>query len=313
MNQGFNTILNFFMRNNKLRTFVFFFLVSSLLWIASQLTKNYYYTFKLPIVYQHLPDAYYKGFLPNDTLLVTIKTSGYQIIKNKISKPELKIDVQKHHLLKSHQWQPVNFKNKIQNLLGNNSQIINLNPKKIPFKIHHVSKKHVPVYPDINLNFKPGFKNTKPAEISPDSIWIYGNKNIIDTIKQLKTRHYDIKNLDRDLDMTLELIKIDGSKYNTDKINYHIPVSEIIEGETEVKLKVKGAPEHFTILLFPEKIKLKYKYFKDHSSVIEPRTFTAIVQYQPKQKYWQPIITTKPDKIFDLHILPNKINYLIKQ
>ncbi len=312
MNNRFNLILNFLMKNNKIRTFIFFFFISGLLWIAAQLAKKYRYVFKLPVNYEHLPSEYYKDFLPNDTILVTIKTTGYQIIKNKIEKPVLKIDISKQGLLTKKQWSPAKYRNKIKFLLGNNSQIEEITPKKVLFKIHRINRKHVAVQPQVVINFKNGYKNTKPAEFSPDSIWIYGDRNILDTMKQVKTKLYRFKNIDHDINMTLTLQPIKGLKYSTNKISYHLPVAEIIEEEIMLPLKIIGKPKDLEILLIPKKIKLKYKFFKDHMTEIQPQDFEVIVNFRPGQDVWQPVITKKPVNTFDIQISPRKINYLIK-
>lgn len=313
MNRRFHLILNFLLRNNKLRTFLLFFFISFLLWLGVQLNRKYIYEFKIPVVYTNLPTSYYKGFLPNDTLNVKVKMTGYQILKNKLLKPHLLLDVQKYNIVKHKQWHPDDFLNQINNLIGNNNQIINISPRTVSFNLTSVHKKQVPVIADVSLKFRPGFGPKSKPQLQPDSVWIFGDQPIIDTIKFVKTRHYDINNIDKNVNKSLVIKTKEGVKFNVSNIKYQLPVSEIVEDEVRLPIQIKGKPEGVRLLLFPEKIKLKYKFFKENVNLVNMDHVKAVVDYKPDQKTWKVSLNHKPPGIFDLQLLPGEITYLIQK
>ncbi len=275
--------------------------------------RTYVYTFKIPVQYNHLPDRFYKGFLPHDTIMVQVKTNGYLILKNELEPSVFTLDIKKNNLLFQKKWQPEKFKYQINALLGERVQIISIKPKTILFRIKAVHKKKVPVTADVLIHFKPGFKNRSKAILKPDSIWIYGEKPTIDTISIVKTRHYDIKDVGKNVSKMMKIKKLAGVKYNFDRVSYQLPVDEIIENTITLPVAVIGAPKNLKILLFPKKIKLKYKIFKNKFKQIAPSDFQVRVSYNPKQNQWQTYLGRHPKGTFDFSISPDKISYLIKK
>ena len=313
MNHRFSIFLKFLTRQNKFRTFLLFFLISALFWVLMQLGKSYVYTFKVPVSYQNLPVNYYKDFLPNDTLSVKLKLSGFKILRYKISKPVLKIDVQKNGLLDKHLWNTTKHLSRIQGLFDENTRIISVSPEELSLQIKAVHKKQVPVYPDVSITFKAGYKNKQKAVWQPDSLWLFGQPDILDTITKVHTKTYRFDKIDHNIDKKLIVKPIEGVKYNTQSIHYRLPVSEIIEDTLSLPMTILDKPTHTRVLLFPEKIKLKFKVYKEKYKHLNPEDFQIAVDYHSKAKYWVPKLIKYPEGTFDFSFTPDKISYLIKQ
>ena len=312
MNRRFSIFIKFLTRQNKFRTFLLFFLIAALFWLLMQLGKSYVYTFKVPVRYHNLPANYYKGFLPNDTLSVKLKLSGFKILHYKMSKPTLNIDIQKSGLLDKHLWKTTKHLSTIQALFDENTHIISVLPEKLSLKIKAVHKKQVPVNPNVSITFKAGFKNKQKAVWQPDSLWLFGQPAILDTITQIRTKTYRFNKIDHDLDKKLIVKPIKGVKFNTESIRYRLPVSEIIEDTLSLPVTILNKPAHTRVLLFPEKIKLKFKVFKEDYKRIKPEDFLVAVRYRYNSKYWIPKLIKYPAGTFDFNFTPDKISYLIK-
>ncbi len=288
-------------------------MIAALFWILMQLGKTYVYTFKVPVSYQNLPPEYYKGFLPNDTLSVKVKLSGFKILRYKISKPVLKIDVQKSGILSKHLWKTANHVSKIRALFDENTHLKSVLPETLSLQIKAVHKKRVPVFPDVQVSYKSGFKNKQKAVWQPDSLWLFGQPDVLDTIIQVQTKAYRFNKVDHDLDKILKVKNIKGVKFNTTQIRYRLPVSEIIEDTLSLPVTILDKPTRSKVLLFPEKIKLKFKVFKEDYKRIKPQDFQVAVTYHAKSKYWIPKLIKHPAGTFDFSFTPDKISYLIKQ
>ncbi len=288
-------------------------MISVLLWLGSQLAKTYTHVFNVPVVYKNLPKKYYKGFLPNDTLYVKARLTGYRILKNKIAPPVFYLDVQNNDLINEQQWTPFTYKNQISELLGGDNRIVTITPELIHFDIRAVDKKKLPVVADVDLSFKPGFAPVKQAELKPDSVWAYGSSRVLDSLTQVTTRHYDINNIGKNVSKRLTIKKINGVKFNVNEVAYNLPVSEIIEGQTQVKLYVKKLPSGLNIILLPETVTVKYKYFKSDLDQINLNSLKVSVFYKPQKKYWKIVLDRPVNGIFDVQFIPEKVSYLIKQ
>ncbi len=312
MNRRFRIFFKFLTTHNKFRSFLFFFLISTLFWLLMQLSKNYEYTFKVPVTYVNLPDKYYKGFLPNDTLSVKMAISGFKILHYKLVKPSLTIDVQKSGLIQGKVWKVKAHLSQIRSEFDEISRILSVEPAQLSLHIKAVHKKQVPVEPLVIVNFKPGFKNKRDAEIKPDSIWLYGQPAILDTITQVETKAYRFKEVDKTIDKSLKIKHINGIKFNKTSVRYRLPVSEIIEDTISLPVQIKGKPAKVKVLLFPGKVKLKFKVFKETFKNIKSGDFRVEVVYRPELKYWVPKLVKRPVDVFDFNIQPDKITFLIK-
>ena len=278
-----------------------------------QLSKTYEYTFKVPVSYVNLPKQYYKGFLPNDTILVKMKLSGFKVIRYEISKPVLKLDVQKTELLQGKAWKVTDHLSKIREIFDEISRIVSVEPGQLKLQIKAVHKKQVPVKPLVSYEFKQGFKNKKEAELEPDSVWVYGQSAVLDTIKEVKTKTYNFIKVDKDIDFQVELVQLNEVKYNTNSVRYRMPVSEIIEDTMTLPVEISGKPAKINIFLFPKKINLKYKVYKEAYKNLKSGDFLIEVAYNPALKSWKPKLVKHPIEVFDYSIKPEKISFLIKQ
>ena len=303
----------FLITRNKFRSFLLFFFISTLFWLLMQLSKTYEYTFKVPVSYTNLPDQYYAGFLPNDTLFVKMSLSGFKILRYKLVKPSLKIDVQKSGLLQGKVWQVKKHLSQIRSIFDEISRIVSINPEQLSLHIKAVHKKKVPVEPLVFIEFKQGFINKQKARIIPDSILIYGQPAVLDTIKQVETEVLRMKDVDKNIDKTLKIIPLNGVKFNKNYVNYNLVVSEIIEDTMNLPVKISGKPKNVEILLFPRNVQLKFKVFKEVYKNLNPEDFRIEVRYQPELPYWVPKLVKHPVDVLDYQIKPDKISFLIKQ
>ena len=278
-----------------------------------QLSKTYEYTFKVPVFYTNLPDQYYKGFLPNDTLSVKMQLSGFKILHYKLVKPSLKIDVQKSGLLQGKVWKAKEHLSQIRLIFDEISGIVSVEPGELTLHIKAVHKKKVPVMPLVFIEFKPGFINKRKASIMPDSVWVYGQPAVLDTIKRVITETLRLKDVDKNIDKKLRIRTLTGVKFNKTYVRYRLQVSEIIEDTIRLPVKISGNPKNIEILLFPRKVELKFKIFKEVYKNLKPEDFKVEVMYQPEMSYWIPKLVKHPVDMFDYQIKPDKISFLIKQ
>ena len=278
-----------------------------------QLSKTYEYTFKVPVFYTNLPDQYYKGFLPSDTLFVKMQLSGFKILRYKLTKPSLKIDVQKSGLLQGKVWIAKEHLSQIRLIFDEISGIVSVEPGELALHIKAVHKKKVPVVPLVFAEFKPGFINKRKARIIPDSVWVYGQPAVLDTIRQVTTEVLRLKDVKKGIVKKLRIRPVTGVKFNKTYVRYRMSVSEIIEDTLGLRVEISGKPKNVEVLLFPPKVELKFKVFKEAYKNIKQEDFKVEVMYQPEIPQWVPKLVKHPVDVFDYQIKPEKISFLIKQ
>jgi len=319
MNSRLSVFFNFLLKNNKLRSFLFFFLVSLLLWLLSQLSKNYYYTLKVPVIYYNFPADTYSDIAHVDTLKVRIKASGYQIIGLRIKKNVLKFDVKKHDLIRKKIWYPKTLKNQIQyEVTGFSNTILNISPDTIYFKENDWNKKKLPIRPQFDITYKPGYKNTEKYTLLPAFVWVFGSQENLDTLRFINTKNYHFDKVSVDVDRDLELLIPSDLKSNIKKTHFHLPVDQFLEDTLTLPVQIINFPKNQKIIIFPDKALVKYKLFSKDYKRLSPDDFKLVVDYNKKIKTedeWRlvPQLIKYPDVIFDYQISPKNIAFLIKK
>ena len=64
------------------------------------------------------------------------------------------------------------------------STILNLiSPSKLTIPFSALKRKKIPIIPPSQIDFKPGYERAGNWIIEPDSVWVYGPSQKIDTLK----------------------------------------------------------------------------------------------------------------------------------
>jgi hypothetical protein len=318
MSKKINYFINFLLRNNKLHTFVLFFLLSAFLWFVSQMGKTYRYGLSVPVYYNNLPqDMLINPEMP-DSLYLKIQASGYQILKNKILKPSIEIDYNKIHPDDKNQWQPVKNLHIIKEQLGNELIILQVSPETLKIVQQNNGKKQVPVSVRVSVHYKQGYKNSDTAQVTPDKIWIFGTSGSLKNIDTVYSKTYTFDKVDKDIDFNATLVIPEGVKTNIRKVRYHLPVSMFVEDMQKIDLRAVHVPASYTLIPFPGKVTVKFKVFKKDYGKINKNDFDVIIDYNNRFMegkdtllYVKPV--KYPKQIFDLQILPEKIAFLLKK
>ncbi len=139
-------------------------------------------------------------------------------------------------------------------------EIIIVSPQNIYFEFSTVTSKKVPVKPNVEFNFEKQFQLSDSLRLKPDSVFVKGANEVIDTIEFVTT----------------ELCKLDGiNQSQTIKVNlinpWKVQDVDLSENETELTLNVErftestigipisiGSSDGLEIKTFPEKVNITY-------------------------------------------------------
>ncbi len=305
---------NFFIKNNKFRNFIFFLFISFLLWFFTQLAADYTYTVNIPVNYidknnNVLPDDYNK-----DTIKVVIKTSGYQLLKLKFQRKKLYIP--ENIINNKNTWKPLDEINRIKKLFDDNVQMTKIYPEKIEVINRNIERKKVVIVPKIIIKTKKGFSILGKSKIEPEQIYIFGKAKNLKNIDTIYTRPYKLNNISQNIKKELELEIPKSIKTTTKSINYNLKIDEIVEGEKNIEVKIINNKTNRSIVLFPKKVKLRFKYFKSDFDSIQNKNISIVfdannISSKDTTAYLR--LENSINKIFDTKISPNPINFLIQK
>ena len=156
-------------------------------WVAVTLSHTYNFKVKQVLAYKNVPKKRAFHSLQSDTVDVTVKGTGWQMLFSKMNSMNSAIKVDLHSLeyedyvLLSDQVKAINKSKEYKH------EIISFDPDTLYFDFSHRRVKRVPVKLVMSLKYQQQFAQSDDIIIKPRYITISGPSNVIDKISFWKT------------------------------------------------------------------------------------------------------------------------------
>lgn len=301
------------------KEFFGFLIASILIWLIINLSKKYETSIYYNIEPTGLPDNKILKKLPEQSLNILIKASGFELFSQNFSSKNVKIDISNSLPLKNsnHYILTANQFLKIQKQLPKGLKVQKIVPDTIKLKIETLSTKKVPVIADVSISYKLGYSSSSAISIKPDSVLISASEEQLATITNLKTEKTEVENISEDFSKTINLMlpKDKNIKTNVKKVIVSSSVDRFTEGTLEIPITIKNLPDNLKINIFPKSANVIYKAGLKKFNLIKPESFTVECDYQEVIKnelsYLIPKLVNKPKEASSVRIVPEKIDFLI--
>lgn len=141
---------------------------------------------------------------------------------------------------------------------GNNASITSVSLDSLQLYYTTNPGKKVPIL--VNCHVYPASGSTLEGSISasPGSVYIYGNKETLDTINYVGTEAMTLRDLSETTAMDVKLRKIKGVRAIPSKVVLTIPIEPLVQRQAMVTVEAVNVPEGDGMLLFPSKVPVEY-------------------------------------------------------
>jgi hypothetical protein len=207
---------------------------------------------------------------------------------------------------------PIN-KNEVESQLESHLNIIDIYPDTIFVYTSKKELKKVPVKHNILVNLNKNYWLKNEIKIEPDSLVIKGNKRDLNKINFLETEELKLLNVDNKKTGTIYL-KENLFFSNKTELSYEIDVEKYTEGEIKIKIETVNFPTNKEVLLFPNRLKLRYLVSEENYNKIKEEDFKIICDLENidiKSKECFVSIIKKPKNI-QIAEFNKKIKFLIQ-
>ncbi len=241
-------------RQKKLGIFAIFLLFSSLMWFLTKLSKTYTYKVAFNIDYENVPEEKLLLNNPINTLDVIVAASGFKLFNYNFFKKNLRID------LSSYEDPGRGFyilENDLEEEIR--SQYNDLVLKRVLADTVHIlyginKEKFVKIIPKLNLSFDSDYELYDAIKITPDSIWILGPENIVDSISTINTVEYTSENVSENINTKLDIEVPNNSKdmtFQVKTVEVNVKVEKFSEKIMELPITVNKVPDSLSVRTFP--------------------------------------------------------------
>ncbi|MCK5639092.1 MAG: YbbR-like domain-containing protein [Flavobacteriaceae bacterium] len=309
------------LKNNKrLRVFLLFFLLSFLFWMLIKLSKNYISDVEFNLVYTDEPKNKLFEKNPDEKVVLTLKTMGFKLINYGLKKRELNYSLNDIKKIKGSNYYSLTKSNinLLQAQLSAETTVLKIKPDTLYFEFGVKKSKKVKIISHVNLQFKPGYNLVKEQTIEPDKITISGPENVIDSINEIHTEIIELNDVSESFINKINLVSPTNSiSLSSDHVTIKGNVEKITEGTFLLPYKVINIPNKYLISTYPKEVKVIFQVaLKDYNKISE-NSFKIECDYKQTDdnnlEYLIPKIVEKPEILFDVKVVPNKIEFLIKK
>lgn len=127
------------------------------------------------------------------------------------------------------------------------------------FTFNSVEYKKVPVRLTSNISYKPQYMAVGGIKLEPDSVLIYGNKEIIDAVNYVASDVVRLHNLDCEIYGKTRLKPIKNVRMSVEQAGYSISVVRYVQREVTLPVRTENVPKGTVMKVFPNSATLHYR------------------------------------------------------
>ncbi|MFN4122276.1 MAG: hypothetical protein ACK4GL_03100 [Flavobacteriales bacterium] len=192
---------------------------------------------------------------------------------------------------------------------------IDIHPDTIFVELKNKEFKKVPIKVNLDYSFHKQYGFMKPLEITPDSIDISGDAEIISRIHHVETEIFSKHNIQSSFQKTLKLISIEGVNMNPSQIELNFSVEQFTEQLLEVPVKLKNLNGLDSLILIPNIVKVTFMIALHDFVRVQNSDFLveadAAIALSNRRGTVDLELTKFPNYIRNPRITPEKAEYII--
>jgi len=306
--------------------FSFFLLLSFIFWFLNALSKDMTGMIDYPVRYFNFPEnRALVNELP-DYLRLQVNGPGYSIVQAKIGghRGHLNIDLDKASIKVQEDRAKLRFyilsyslREQLSDQLRTDFSVFSIEPDTIHFEFDLISKRVVPVVPDIEISTQRQYFVHGDILCSPDSVEISGPATIVDTIKAVYTKYHSFSQLNKNETRILGLKSISKISFSERRTEVNIPVEQFTEAVLEIPVIGLNIPDTVNIRFFPDIVTLQCIVALSDYNNIKDSPIEAVVDLKDMDlrasNRLKLTLNKLPDFASQVRINPQYVEYLIER
>lgn len=243
--------------------------------------KTYEEQLTIPVVYENIPKSLVLVSEVPDKLTISVESSGWGILSHYVFDDKT-ITVNVAEVMTS-DYSHVSTKDaRILASLGSQLKVIDVYPLEITFTFENVNSKRVPVSADVALSFEQQYEMDGEVVVIPDTISIYGAKNVLDKITEVRAKPFSLKKLNSSFSEKVELKPIKNVDFSTEQVTVAGTVEKFTEQSVSVPIKLLNIPGGITFDLMTDRVTITFLIGMSKVQQYYPSDFEAIADYEKR-------------------------------
>jgi hypothetical protein len=304
------------------KTFISFLIISFLIWLLITFSKEYVTVVTYPVSYKNIPQNKLLQVPPTKQIDISIKASGFKILRTKFKNKTLKLEASKVQKKKGNHFYllPRNQLTKIQKQLLSGVVMQEIIQDTIHLNLGVLGSKKVALKPNSDINYHIGYGLLEAISVSPDSIVISGTESQLEKVNHLNLSKFILMDVKSDFSNLVSISKPDNQnslKFNISKATVSGKVDKFTEGILQIPFTIKNLPEGIRLTILAENVNIVFIVALSNFAKVSEASFKVECDYVISEKnnlgYLIPKLISKPNFIKSFKIVPAKIDFLIQK
>lgn len=305
-------------KRKKMGIFMVFALFSFLMWFLIKLSEDYTYKVTFKVNYKNIPEDKLLLNTPLSSVDAIVSATGFKIFNYNLFKRSIDIDLSAYdnpgkgfYIVES------DLEEEIED------QYSELPLRRVLTDTIHIQfgvnkEKYVKIVPDLNLNFESDYELYSDVKVVPDSMWILGPENIVDSIDVLRTVEYFGNNINENINTTLAITLPEHSdrlNFQTKNVNVSAQVEKFSEKIIQSPVIVKNVPDSLSVRTFPTTVNILVRTALKDLKKITPEDFVVVSDYEtPTEGSKLKLeIDQAPDIVGEVKLQIEEVEFLLKK
>ncbi|QOD61611.1 hypothetical protein H9I45_03945 [Polaribacter haliotis] len=304
------------------KTFVGFLLTSVLIWFLITLSKEYVTTLNFPIEYSGIAQNKLLQSSPVKEIDVTIKASGFKILKTGFSGKSIKIRANNlkkkkrdiYYILTKNQL------SSIQKQMPSGIVVQEIIQDSLLLDLGTLISKKIPLKANLKIKYHVGYDLASKTKITPDSIIVSGPKKEIDSLFELELSPIEIEDAKADFKKEVAILKPTNNKnlkFDKTKVFVEGKVEQFTEGTIEIPYRITNLPSDIKITTLPKKVEVTFVASLTNFNKINTTSFQIECDFNEVKEnglnYLIPKAVSTTEFVRSFKIAPKKIDFLIQK
>lgn len=300
--------------------FFLFLLLALGFWILQSMNEEYETEMSIPVRFKDIPADVAFTQPPPEQITISIKDKGNVLLNYSLTRIFSPLDVVYKNALNNNGLLVVpkqEIESHIQKQLLSSTVLNSYTPNRIEIQTSKKKQKQVPIVFNGVVTYNDGYGLAGKITLSPSAINIYSTQNILDSISEIRTNYFEIKNAKKSISRTLTLESVSGVTFDQQTVSISIPIEEFTEKTLDIPVVCTGIPHNFIVRTFPPSIKVNANIPLSKYKELTEDDFSIRVKYEDLEQHLSgsfPIeLERSPDWIHAYGLVPDKIEFIIEQ
>jgi len=301
-----------------------FVLISAVVWVFIKLSRDFTSLITYRVAYVNVPSGQILVDVSDTSIVVGIDAQGFDLLNYHFRKNKIVIDIDlsgirlqpdgnatKGYVLTS------GLARKIASQVGSGDELIYVVPDTLKFRFMPEYKKQVPVFTQVTYQLRAQHMLYDSVKVVPDSIWVFGPKNYIDSITSVYTDPLVVNDLQEDFHAVLKLHKPDNQPltYSSDVAEIFFSVEKFTEKAIELPIRVICDIEGLALRIFPDRATIHCLVaLKDYKRIEDAMFEVAVICCSDELKSATKLrveVKEHPSWVRIARIVPERVEFIL--